>query len=78
MTPPEWVELLLVHIQTKVAMVMKCRSEMLASKLFWMYLQGTVSYENLGFGPKWFGSAPPIEFDASCAYPKKDKPEYQG
>ena len=48
MTPPEWVELLLVHIQTKVAMVMKCRSEMLASKLFWMYLQRTVLYEELG------------------------------
>ena len=38
-TPVEWPEFLLVHIQTSVARVTKCSREMFASKLFWMYRQ---------------------------------------
>ena len=76
MIPPEWVELLLVHIHTRVATVMKCSSEMFASKLFWMYLERKNMYLNCHLIIK--RSAPPIKFDTTCAYPEKDEPECQG
>ena len=57
-------------IQTKVAMVMKCRSEMFASKLFWMYLRGQFDTKKV-----YIESAPPVEFDTSCANPQKDQPD---
>ena len=51
-------------------MVMKCRREMFASKLFWMYLRGQFKTYKVYIEP-----APPIEFNTSCAYPQKDKPD---
>ena len=66
--------------QTRVATVMKWRREMLASKLFWMYLKSAniliVDINNASHLKIWFkfGFAPPVELNATCSNPKEDQP----
>ena len=66
--------------QTRVATVMKWRREMLASKLFWMYLKSAniliVDINNALHLKIWFrsGFAPPVELNATCSNPKEHQP----